>query len=88
MLLHYTVKTYFFRVKQQYHLIVKTLNKILIRRDVCDEHQSIFDDKRHVKLYTEQFQYFGQKCLDEIEHPDLISEWNHNMDTAVYLKQS
>ena len=44
--------------------IVQTLNKIVIQIDVYDEYQSRFYDERHVKLYTEQFQFFVQKRID------------------------
>ena len=27
-----------------------------------------------------------KQCCDKIEHPDLITDWTHNMDAAVYLK--
>ena len=60
----------------------------MIPRDLYDIFQSHFYDERHVKLYTEPFQFFVKQRLDELEHPSLITEWNHNMDTASYMKQS
>ena len=55
---------------------------------VNDEYQSNFYDEKHVKLYTQQFQFFVKKHLNELEHTDLITEWNHNMGTDEYLKYS
>ena len=61
--------------------IVKTLNKIVITRDVYDKFMYIWYDERHVKPYTEQFNFLSNNVFDKFEHPDLITEWIHNMDT-------
>ena len=31
---------------------------------------------------------FCHKRIEKLEHPSLITEWTHNMDTAEYPKQS
>ena len=36
----------------------------MIRRDVYDEYQSRFYDRRHVKLYTKQLQFFVKQRID------------------------
>ena len=68
--------------------IVKTLNKIVIPRYVYDKLSPCFYDERHIKPIAEQFHFFVKKRLDKLEHTYLSTEWNHNMDTSIYMEQS
>ena len=68
--------------------IVKTLNKIVITKDVYDTFQSSWYYERYIETIIEQIQFFVKQCLDKLEHPALITEWIQNMDTDAYLEQS
>ena len=57
----------------------------MIPRDCYEKFMSRFYDEIHVKSITEKFQLFFKQRLDSLGHSSLITEWNHNMDTADYL---
>ena len=67
--------------------IFKILNQIVITKDVNIPFQSSWYDDRNIEPMIKPFQYFVIKYLDELEHPDLITERIYNIDTANYLKQ-
>ena len=65
--------------------ILKILNKIVITKDVYNKFLSIWYDERHIEPIIEKFRFFVKQRLDELEHPYLVTEWIHNMDTSAYL---
>ena len=46
--------------------IVKTLNKIVITKDVYNEFESSFYDDRHVEYIIDQFQFFVKNVLKNL----------------------
>ena len=58
----------------------------MITNDVYNEFESSWYDDRYVESTIEKFHFFVRQRLDKLEHPALITEWIHNMDTASYLE--
>ena len=64
---------------------VNTLKKNFIARDIYEKYVSNYYDDRNVESYNLDF---FQSCLDEMEHPALITEWTINMEEDAYKKQA
>ena len=60
----------------------------MITKYLYNKFQSSCYDERYVEPIIEQFQIFVKKCLEKLEHIDLIIEWIHNIYTAAYIYQS
>ena len=76
-------KDIFFMYKSSIPSIVKTLNKFLILRDIYYEFSFRFYEEIFVKPIIEQF-FFVKQRLEKLEHPALITERTHNIDTDSY----
>ena len=64
------------------------MKTIEIKKDAYETFISSWYYERHVEPLTKTLHFSVEQRLGELEHPVLVTEWIHSMDTAAYICQS
>ena len=59
----------------------------MIPKYIYNEFEYIFYDDRHVEPIIKHFLFLVKLRIDKLDHPAIITEWIHNMDTSAHLEQ-